>query len=327
MSEEATLTENKTCEGACSGTADPPVDLSLVDAMVSRIGKEARHLIPLLQAIQKKWNYLPAQALERLAEITEITPDAITGVSTFYSQFRHHPVGKHIVKTCVGTACHVSGASVLDDTFRSHLKVPEGEHTSPDKAFTVEEVACLGCCMLAPVVQVDETIYGDVEAFNIPNLLNDFLAAEQAKSGDGEEVEDTRTNVVGEVRICVCSSCTAGGSFKVYEELRKVVSDMNLPVKVKKVGCKGASFETPLIEISVLQPGSPSLRLGQSHRCPWSVIETFPAGKLAPPNRGDGIPTYWKICLLTKIGIRQRAFPRMFARKSTFGLRGRKCAA
>ncbi|MCB1234629.1 MAG: NAD(P)H-dependent oxidoreductase subunit E, partial [Verrucomicrobiae bacterium] len=140
--------------------ADAEIDLSLVDGMVSRIGKRSQDLIPLLQAIQKQWNWLPPAALERLAEITEITPDAITGVSTFYHQFRHHPVGKHIIKTCVGTACHVRGASILDETFHSHLKIPKGEHTSPDNEFTCEEVACLGCCMLAPVVQIDDTIYG-----------------------------------------------------------------------------------------------------------------------------------------------------------------------
>ena len=75
--------------------------------------------------------------------------------------------------------------------------------------------------MLAPVVQVDDTIYGDVEAFNIPNLLTDFLATEQAKAGDADDDDDPRKDVVGEARICVCSSCTAGGSFKVYEELKK----------------------------------------------------------------------------------------------------------
>ncbi len=264
MSEEATLTESKEakalaedkdCPGTCDDKKNPEIDISAVEEMVGRIGKEAKHLIPLLQAIQKKWNWLPPKALERIAEITEITPDSITGVSTFYSQFRHHPVGKHIVKTCIGTACHVSGASVLDETFRSHLKVGEGEHTSPDDTFTVEEVACLGCCMLAPVVQVDDTIYGEVEAFNIPNLLEDFLATEDARSGGGDEGEEDRKNVTGEVRICICSSCTAGGAFKVYQELLNVVKTMDLPVKIKKVGCRGASFETPLIEVSVYNQG------------------------------------------------------------------------
>jgi len=245
------LTEPETCEHGI----DPEIDLALVDAMVSRIGTEAKDLIPLLQAIQKEWNYLPATSLERLAEITDITPDSITGVSTFYSQFRHHPVGKHIIKTCIGTACHVSGASVLDETFRSHLKIGEGGHTSADDLFTTEEVACLGCCMLAPVVQIDETIYGDVEAFNIPTLLDDFLATEQAMAGDGEDDGDVRTDVIGEVDICICSSCTAGGAYDVYQQLKKTIKEMDLSAKVKKVGCKGFSFETPLVEIAVYNQG------------------------------------------------------------------------
>ena len=253
MSEEP-LEDPKTCPGTC-GTKTPQVDLSAVDAMVARIGREPVHLIPLLQEMQKQWNHLPATALERLAETTEITPDAITGVSTFYSQFRHQPVGKHIIKTCVGTACHVSGASILDETFRSHLGIGEEEITSDDNQFTVEEVACLGCCMLAPVVQVDDVIYGDVEAFNIPNLLTDFLASEAARAGESGEREEPRKDAVGEARICVCSSCVAGGAFQVFEELRKIVREMDLPVRVKKVGCKGASFETPLVEISIYQRG------------------------------------------------------------------------
>ncbi len=105
--------------------------------------------------------------------------------------------------------------------------------------------------MLAPVVQVDDVIYGDVEAFKIPDLLSDFLATEQAKSGEGDADGSQPVHVVGEVRICVCSSCTAGGSFKVFEELKKVVGDMGLPARVKKVACKGFSFETPMVEISV----------------------------------------------------------------------------
>ncbi len=96
---------------------DSGIDLVEVDAIVARIGRRVEDLIPLLQEIQKKHNWLPPATLERLTKVTEITPDAITGVSTFYSQFRHHPVGKHIIQTCVGTACHVGGGSLLDETF------------------------------------------------------------------------------------------------------------------------------------------------------------------------------------------------------------------
>jgi len=240
--------ETKTCPGTCGKSQ--PVDVSTVDEMVARIGRRFEDLIPLLQAIQNRFNYLPPAALERLCELTEITPDAVTGVSTFYSQFRHYPVGEHIIQTCVGTACHVSGANILDDTMRTHLNIPEGEHTSPDGKFTTEKVACLGCCMLAPVVQIDDVIYGNVETWNIPKMLTDFLANNEKEAIAGAD-EAAVKSAVGDVRLCVCSSCAAGGAREVFHELKKVVEELALPVAVKNVGCSGISFQTPLVEIAV----------------------------------------------------------------------------
>ncbi len=218
--------------------------------MVAKIGKRSEDLIPLLQAIQKKFNYLPPAALERLCEITEITPDAATGVSTFYSQFRHYPVGKHIIQTCIGTACHVSGANIVDDTMRQHLKIAKGRHTTEDGKFTTEKVACLGCCMLAPVVQIDDVIYGNVEPWKVQKTITDFLATTQKDGGDGQDESDVQS-AMGDVRMCVCSSCTAGGADEVYSELRKVVAELGLPVRVRTVGCSGISFQTPLVEVAV----------------------------------------------------------------------------
>ena len=232
-------------------SAAPVVDVTLVDQWVKEIGGQAEHLIPLLQAIQKKWNYLPKPALERLCEVSEITPEAVTGVSTFYSQFRHYPVGKHIVKTCVGTACHVSGANILDETFRTELKIPAKGHTDPSNEFTAEKVACLGCCMLAPVVQIDDVIYGDVEPWKVPDLIKDFKALakkqDQSNDEDGLQIEQA----TGEVRICLCSSCVAGGTDKVYDALKLAIRSNALPVSIKQVGCTGLSYETPLVEVVV----------------------------------------------------------------------------
>ena len=231
--------------------ASPEIDVSLVDVWVKQIGGKPENLIPLLQAIQKHWNYLPKLALERLSEITEIEPDAITGVSTFYSQFRHNPVGKNIIKTCVGTACHVSGANILDETFRNELDVPPNCNTDPANEFTVEKVACLGCCMLAPVVQIEDVIYGDVEPWKVPDLIRDFRNLKQTNAV-GENAGNSRVEeATGEVRICLCSSCVAGGTDKVYESLRLAIHSQNLPVTIKQVGCTGLSFETPLVEIVV----------------------------------------------------------------------------
>lgn len=227
------------------------IDITMVDQWVKEIGDQPEHLIPLLQAIQKKWNYLPKPALERLCEVSEITPDAVTGVSTFYSQFRHYPVGKHIVKTCVGTACHVSGANILDETFRTELGIPTKGHTDLKNEFTAEKVACLGCCMLAPVVQIDDVIYGDVEPWKVPDLIKDFKALTKKQSDFDDEDGVKIEQATGEVRICLCSSCVAGGTDKVYDSLKQAIRANALPVTIKQVGCTGLSYETPLVEVVV----------------------------------------------------------------------------
>lgn len=244
---------SSTCAGQCRGGVVEQVDLSPMEGIVESVGRRAEDLIPLLQAIQKHYNYLPAPALERLCELTEITPDAVSGVSTFYSQFRHYPVGKHVIKTCTGTACHVNGANTLHDTFRQQLKIKAGEHTDPDGEFTVEEVACLGCCMLAPVAQIDEVIYGQIETWKVPELIDDFLAADKSRpsSGGGNGELLSARDTVGEVRICLCSSCVAGGSKAVYDEVLQQAFALDLPVTVKDVGCTGLSYETPLLEVQL----------------------------------------------------------------------------
>jgi NADH:ubiquinone oxidoreductase subunit E len=131
------------------------LDLSFVDQVVAKIGRGKEAGIPLLQAIQNHYRYLPDEALRRVCELTEITPAEIAGTSSFYGQFRRSPVGKHIVRVCHGTACHVSGARQITEELRRYLAIPEGEDTDAARMFTLDEVACLGCCSLAPVLMVD----------------------------------------------------------------------------------------------------------------------------------------------------------------------------
>ena len=111
--------------------------IDFVDGVVADIGKEPDKVIPILQTIQGKFNYLPESALKRVCEITSITEAQITGISTFYSQFRHQPVGKHIIRVCVGTACHVKGAKQVYDGFRRELGLEKGVDTDSQKLFTV----------------------------------------------------------------------------------------------------------------------------------------------------------------------------------------------
>ncbi|MHC4867583.1 MAG: NADH-quinone oxidoreductase subunit NuoE family protein, partial [Planctomycetota bacterium] len=112
------------------------VDLKFVDESVGKIGTGAEKVLAILQALQGHYGYLPKQALQRVCQTTEITPASIAGVSSFYNQFRHRPVGRHIIHVCVGTACHVKGAERIYDAFLRHLGIGEGEDTDAEKLFT-----------------------------------------------------------------------------------------------------------------------------------------------------------------------------------------------
>ncbi|MFW6163141.1 MAG: NAD(P)H-dependent oxidoreductase subunit E, partial [Planctomycetota bacterium] len=226
------------------------IDLSYVDQAAEEIGRGAECLIPLLQAIQERYRYLPEPALRRLCEITDITPAAVAGVSTFYSQFRHQPMGEHLIRICVGTACHVKGASLIHDAFCQHLGVPEGDDTDRDGLFTVEKVACLGCCMLAPAVQIDDVTYGHLTADTVPRVVRDFLELDrsvehhphEAAVADGDLIES-------EIRVSLDTCCVARGSAEVYKALRDAAAHSGARVRVKGVGCAGMSHLEPLVEV------------------------------------------------------------------------------
>jgi len=121
-------------------------------------GKQAE-LIPILQKLQEAYGYLPEDVIARLSKRTGIFVSQIMGVATFYSQFRLEPVGKHVVKICFGTACHVIGAENIADAICRELGINLGG-TTEDRMFTVESVACIGCCSLAPVITIDEETHG-----------------------------------------------------------------------------------------------------------------------------------------------------------------------
>ncbi|MBI4876288.1 MAG: NAD(P)H-dependent oxidoreductase subunit E [Acidobacteria bacterium] len=145
---------------ATNGEEEPPA--AFVERIVQRHGRSKEAAIPLLQAIQAHYRYLPDEALKRVCELTEITPAQIAGTSSFYSQFRRSPMGRHLVRVCHGTACHVSGARQLTEELRRRLEIPDGADTDARRMFTVGEVACLGCCSLAPVIMVDGQTVGKV---------------------------------------------------------------------------------------------------------------------------------------------------------------------
>ncbi|MHA1738186.1 MAG: NADH-quinone oxidoreductase subunit NuoE [Candidatus Heimdallarchaeota archaeon] len=123
--------------------------------------KKVNSLIPLLQQIQDQFGYLPNEALVELGEYLGIPLSRIYGVATFYSQFNFSPLGKYVVKICRGTACHVNGAVNILQELEDELGIKENE-TSEDGLVTLQPVACLGCCSLAPVISVNEKVYGNL---------------------------------------------------------------------------------------------------------------------------------------------------------------------
>ncbi len=141
-------------------TAAPDLDLAPAQKVLDEMGEVADgDLIPLLQNLQDAYGYLPPPVLTWASEQTGIPASRIYGVVTFYAQFYLEPHGKHIVRCCRGTACHVRGGRKLIDAVRSSLGIDDGE-TTDDMQFSLETVACLGACALAPVMVVDGTYYG-----------------------------------------------------------------------------------------------------------------------------------------------------------------------
>lgn len=231
-------------------TIDQSTLINQVDAIVRETGTGRRAVIPILHKIQKVFFYLPEDALRRVCDTTDISPADITGVSTFYSQFRHSPVGEHLIHVCTGTACHVKGAERVYDAFFRELQIKKGSDTDPDGRFTVEKVACLGCCTLAPVVQIDDITFGHVKPDKVHNVLQDFLLqadTPSAKSGGAGFIQEAP----GEIRIGLGSCCIAGGSAKVQAALESSLSDMGIRPRVKRVGCVGMCHRTPLLEIEL----------------------------------------------------------------------------
>lgn len=135
---------------------------------VSDIGRG--DLIPILQMVQDKYAYLAPEAIRIVAEHLKITPCEVYGVATFYNQFRFHPPGKHQIKVCLGTACHVRGGDIILENFERKLGIREGE-TTLDREFSIERVACVGCCALAPVAVVDETVQGGMAPSKVQGII------------------------------------------------------------------------------------------------------------------------------------------------------------
>lgn len=225
-------------------------ELKHVDEVVARTGGRPEAVIPILQSLQEHYGYLPEPALQKVCKLTNITPAAIAGVSTFYDMFRHKPTGKHVVRVCRGTACHVAGAERVEDSLRRHLHIPEGGETDAEGQFTVETVACLGCCTLAPVIKVDERTMGFSSAEVAPNQVREYLEESTNTSATcTEEIVETPHEHGTEILVGLGSCCMAKGSDRLFAELRADAERHGGKVNVKRVGCVGMCHRTPLVEV------------------------------------------------------------------------------
>ncbi len=146
---------------------------TFIQDLLSSYPKGPEILIPLLQKIQETLGFLPREAMEKVAVHLGIPESEVYGVATFYNQFRLHPPGNHPVKVCVGTACHVKGASVILESWERRLNIKVGQ-TTPDREFSLERVACVGCCALAPVAVVGEKVHGHMAPTKVDGLLLAF---------------------------------------------------------------------------------------------------------------------------------------------------------
>ena len=156
----------------------PPQELFRLDPLIKKYKGKKGAMIPLLQGAQELFGFLPRKAFEKIAAETGLKLSDMYGVATFYAQFRLAPVGKHIVKVCHGTACHVQNAKELTGALQDTLGIKDGE-TTDDNLFTLESVACLGCCSLAPVMMIGNETYGNLDGKAAAKVIRDMKLKEK----------------------------------------------------------------------------------------------------------------------------------------------------
>lgn len=143
------------------------------ESVIKKHPQEKKELIPILQDIQAKFNYLPHDALALVSDALKISLIDVISVATFYGAFSLAPRGKHIITICTGTACHVRGAPVILDEFKRKLNI-DVEETTEDNLFTLETVNCLGACALGPIAVIDGDYYGQMKIRRVDKLIKKF---------------------------------------------------------------------------------------------------------------------------------------------------------
>lgn len=151
-------------------TAEELAKLDDLRRTLKETAPHRRHLIPVLQSVQRIFTYLPSPAIELVARHLRLSPSEVYGVATFYNQFRFTPPGRHPIRICLGTACHIKGGDIILEHFERKLEIREGE-TTADREFSIDRVACVGCCTLAPVTLVGETLHGRMMTSKVEGLI------------------------------------------------------------------------------------------------------------------------------------------------------------
>ncbi len=144
-----------------------------IEAILKKHSRTSDETIPILQDVQKEFGYIGQESVKKISRHLKISENTIYGVSSFYAQFRFTEPGRHTIKVCLGTACHVRGGATLLDMLERGLGIKCGE-TTEDKRFGLERVACLGCCALSPVVQIDRDIYSRMTVNKLTELLKEY---------------------------------------------------------------------------------------------------------------------------------------------------------
>lgn len=168
--------------------AEEEAMLEDIAELLSKSEKQRENLIPILQEIQQRHSYLSPGAMEMVAQHLGISSSEVYGVATFYNQFRFHPPGKHQIKVCLGTACHVVGGDIILENFERKLGIKDGE-TTPDREFSIERVACVGCCALAPVAIVDDVVQACMAPSKVEGILLGFDIERERDERERQEGE------------------------------------------------------------------------------------------------------------------------------------------
>lgn len=150
---------------------------------LSQFPAQREHLIPILQAVQHQCGFLSHESLRQVARFLGMSPGEVFGVATFYRQFRFTPPARNPVKVCLGTACHVRGGNIILEEWERRLAIKEGSLTE-DREFGLERVACVGCCALAPVTVVGDTVHGKMSPSAVNGILLGFELEKQKESSE-----------------------------------------------------------------------------------------------------------------------------------------------